>query len=293
MSVRLSFFALSLIFALGACQKAPSTLNGAASAPPLTQLRIAMVQDGKDCAADSPDWPAPERAYVKHLSERMEVPVQVCPVASPAEAARALAEKRADFALLDPASYAPYKASLRPILTERVPMDLGRTEVILAVADGSSARKLADADHAALFFAGNSPPRLDGPRRTLVSAGLPEATLAGAQVLDNPAELSELLHKTPTAIGAFLSADWSRLCRGMGKDDHPCKGQREIWRGRSQAVNAWVVRRDISLESWVRLVGIHVALFEEKPEVAHWLASSTIEIEPTEAGALDPIRTGK
>ena len=79
----------------------------------------------------------------------------------------------------------------------------------------------------------------------------------------------------------------------MGKDDHPCKGLREIWRGRSQAVNAWVVRRDISLESWVRLVGIHVALFEEKPEVAHWLASSTIEIEPTEAGALDPIRTGK
>jgi hypothetical protein len=68
---------------------------------------------------------------------------------------------------------------------------------------------------------------------------------------------------------------------------------REIWRGRPQAVQAWVVRRDISLESWVRLVGIHVALFEDKPDVAHWLAPLTTEIEPTEATALDPIRTGK
>jgi hypothetical protein len=279
--------------ALVACQKAPMASAGASSAPPLTLLRIAMVQPGTKCAADSPDWPAPERAYVRHLSERMEIPVTVCPVASQADAARAVADKRAEFALLDPASYAPYKAALRPILTQRAPMDLGRTEVVLAVGNGANARQLPDADRATLVFAGKSRPQLDGPRSTLASAGLPAATLAGARVLESPVEVSDLLHTSPGSVGAFLSADWSRLCRGMGKDDHPCTGLREIWRGRPQAVQAWVVRRDISLESWVRLVGIHVALFEDKPDVAHWLAPLTTEIEPTEATALDPIRTGK
>jgi len=282
---------LALLLMLGACHKAPVGAN-AAGAPPLAQLRLAMVQPGKACASDAPEWPAAERAYVRHLAERMEIPVQVCPVANRAEAAKALADKRADVALLDPASYAPYQASLRPILTQRVPMDLGRTEVVLAVAEASPLRKLEDTDQAALLFAGDSPPRLAGPRRTLASAGVPEARLARARVLSGPSEVASVLHSAPMVAGAFLSADWSRLCRGMGKDDHPCQGLREIWRGRAQAETAWVVRRDIPLESWVRLVGIHVALFQDKPDVAHWLAPNTQEIEPTEAGALDPIRGG-
>ena len=281
------------LLALGACGQTPGAIGEAPASPPLKQLRIAMVQAGQACASDAPDWPAPERAYVRHLAERMEVPVQVCPMADQAASARALAEKRVDIALLDPASYAPYKATLRPILTQRTPMDLGRTEVVLAVTDASSARQLTDADRATLLFAGRSPAQLDGPRRTLASAGLPAAALAAATILGSPAETAMALHRSPTSVGAFLSADWSRLCRGLGKEDHPCNGLREIWRGRSQATSAWVVRRDIPKESWVRIVGIHIALFQEMPDVAHWLAPLTTEIEPTEATALDSIRAGK
>ncbi len=291
--MNLRWACLGLLLVLGACHRAPSGSGEAAGAPPLAQLRIAMVQSGKACTADAPEWTAPQRAYVRHLAERMEVPVQVCPVASRDEAAKALAERRADIALLDPASYAPYQTSLRPILTQREPMDLGRTEVVLAVSEASPMHKLDDADHAPLLFAGDSPPRLDGPRRTLISAGLPQAALGAARVLASPAEVAMQLHGNPAVAGVFLSADWSRLCRGMGKDDHPCQGLREIWRGRAQANTAWVVRRDIPLESWVRLVGIHVALFEDKPEVAHWLAPDTQEIEPTEASALDAIRSAR
>lgn len=289
---------LVMLLALGACQGGSGRTDQTRAAPPLQRLRIAMVEAagpgaaaaGRPCVADAPDWPGAKRAYVRHLAERMAVPVTVCPVASRGDAARALAERRADIALLDPASYAPYKASLRPILTERVPMDLGRVEVVLAVPDTAPLRTLADADRATLLFAGTAAPRLAGPRLTLVSAGIPAETLARARVLGGPAEADAALRATPGAVAAYLSADWSRLCRGMSKGDQPCRGLRELWRGRLQANTAWVVRRDIPLESWARLVGIHVALFQEKPDVARWLAPNTREIEPTEATALDPIR---
>lgn len=271
------------------CHSGPQE-SAAASAPPLTRLRIAMEQPGTDCAADSPAWPTQEREYVRHLSARMEIPVEVCPVPGKAEAARALAENRVDLALLDPASIAPWRDRVRPILTQRTPTELGRTEVVLAAADASPLRTLPDADRAALAFAGNSPARLDGPRRTMASAGIPQPVLAGARILASPAEAVAAMRADPKVAVAFLSADWSRLCRGAGKDDHPCTGLRELWRGRAQAAAAWSVRQDIPAESWARLVGIHVALFEDKPEVARWLAPDTTEIEPTEAGALDPAR---
>jgi hypothetical protein len=274
---------------LSACNRAPAGETAATGAPPLTELRIAVVQPGSGCATDAPDWPAPERAYIRHLSERMAVPVQVCPVANRAEAAKAIAEKRADIGLLDPASYAPFKDALRPILTPRTPIDLGRVEVILAVSNTSAMRKLTDVGKATLLFAGSSAPRLDGPRRTLASAGLSQSNPASARILASPAEVASVLQNAPDSVGVFLSADWSRLCRGMSRQDRPCEGLRQIWRGRSQAGVAWAVRRDIPRESWVRLVGIHVALFQEAPEAARWLAPGTTEIEPTEAGALDPI----
>lgn len=287
---------LWLLAALGACQASPEA-DGPAGAPPLTSLRLAIVMPGAAagaaCIADAPGWPAMQRAYVRHLAERMEVPVTVCPVPTRAAAAKALAERKADLALLDPPSYAPYRAALRPILTQRIPLDLGRTEVVLAVPEGSPVHALADADRAQLLFAGSSPPRLDGPKRTLAAVGMPAATLAGARVLADPADVVAALRATPGAVAVLLSADWSRLCRGLAKDDHPCTGLREAWRGRPPAPTAWVVRRDIPDESWARLVGIHVALFDDKPEVARWLAPDTREIEPTEATALDPPRAAK
>jgi hypothetical protein len=82
------------------------------------------------------------------------------------------------------------------------------------------------------------------------------------------------------------SAAWTRLCRGASKSDRPCKGLRELWRGRSIAPEAWAMRRDMPPETWVRLVGIHIALFGDAPAIAAWLAPGATEIEPIEATGL-------
>lgn len=283
----------AVLFLLAACNEAPAGVDMAPDRPPLMQLRIATVGAGKDCTAESPSWPKEQRAYVRHLSKRMGVPVQICPVATMAEAAKALSDNRADLAWLDPASYAPYRTSIRPILTPRTPMDLGRAEVALVVGAASRLSKLEDVDRAKLVFAGTSAARLDGPRRTMAAAGVSKAVLDTARVTGSPIEAAAALRASSDTAAAFLSADWSRLCLGTSKTDRPCGDLREIWRGRPQATNAWAVRRDIPRESWVRLVGIHVALFEEEPKIARWLAPGTEEIEPTEATALDPARLGE
>ncbi len=283
----------ALLTALVACGKTSSQVDVTPDQRPWTQVRIASVEPGAHCMADSAAWPAEKRGYVRHLAKRMGVPVQICPVSTPAAAAQALVEKRAELAWLDPVSYAPFRATIRPILTPRIPMDLGRTEVALVVAAASPLQKLEDVDRARLVFAGSSSPRLDGPRRTLAAAGIPQAVLDTARVTASPVDAATVIRSAPDTAAAFLSADWSRLCRGTSSTDHPCAGLREIWRGRPQAPNAWAVRRDIPRESWARLVGIHVALFEEEPSIAQWLAPGTKEIEPTEATALDPARAGK
>jgi ABC-type phosphate/phosphonate transport system substrate-binding protein len=278
---------------LFACGKTSSQSEVAPDQRPLTQLRIASVEPGKDCMADSASWPTEKRGYISHLAKRMGVPVKICPVANMAEAAKALAEKRVDFASLDPVSYAPFRSDIRPILTPRTPMNLGRTEVALVVAAASPLGKLEDVDRAKLVFAGSSAARLEGPRRTMAAAGVPKAVLDGARKTEGPIEAAAVIRAAPDTAAAYLSADWSRLCRGMSKTDKPCTDLREIWRGRPQAPFAWAVRRDIPRESWARLVGIHVALFEDEPKIARWLAPDTNEIEPTEATALDPARPGK
>lgn len=284
--------ALALLALLAGCSRHEAGA-AAAMAPPLTRVRLAVVQSGRGCQSDSPAWPAGARAYVRHLAARMDVPVLLCAVPDEAAAARALAEGKVELALLSPAAYAPVRSAVRPILTGRTPTDLGRTEVVLAASEAAPLRQLADLDRAALVFAGHGPAQFAGPAATLASTGIPASTIAAARFADGPAAVAALLKTDPGLAGAFLSADWSRLCRGMAQNDRPCTGLRTIWRGRRQAASAWSARRDIPRESWARLVGIHVALYNENRPAAQWFAPGTDEIEPTEATALDPARTGR
>lgn len=285
--------AAGLVALMAACSPSgSSTAVSAGKVAPISRLRVAVVQPGSGCARDAAGWSAGEKAYVAHLTARMALPVELCSYADESAAAKALAAGEVELAALAPAAFAPVRATVRPILTGREPFDLGRTEAVLAVATGSPLKRLEDADQARLVFAGSNPQRLDGPKATLASAGLPPATLDGATIVEGPLAAAALLRADPGRTAGFLSADWSRMCHGTGKGDEPCKDLRVIWRGRRQASRAWCARRDIPKESWARLVGIHVALYDENRMAAEWFAPGTREIEPTEATALDPARSG-
>lgn len=260
-------------------------------AKPLTQLRIAIAADAtKPCAQKAADWPDAQRDYVRHLTARLEIPVTLCAMASREETAEALAGGAVDMGLLDREAYLPVKTAVRPILTERIPVDLGRSLAVVAVTEQSPLRALADADRATIILSRANQPMLEGVKRTMKAVGTPAETIGAAMVLDDAAAALTALRAGRGDAVVLSAAEWFRFCRGDKKAENPCEGLREIWRGRRPADQAWSVRRDIPLESHARIVGIHVALFQEMPHIARWLAPRTTEIEPAEATALDPAR---
>ena len=291
---RLLFTAFAML-AIAACsgQDEAAEVKGESTArvPPLKQLRIGFEANAtKPCAEDAPDWPDAQRGYVRHMADRMEIPVSLCAMASRKEIAEALAAGKVDMGLLDREAYLPVKASVRPILAERIPVDLGRSIAVVAVPEKSALRSLVDVGHAKIILSRQNLPMLDSIKRTMRAVGMPAETLAGGTVVANVAEALSAIRAGNGDAAVLSAAEWFRHCRGEKKNDKPCAGLREIWRGRSPTDQAWSVRRDISLESHARIVGIHLALFQEKPEIAKWLAPRTTEIEPTEATALEPAR---
>jgi ABC-type phosphate/phosphonate transport system substrate-binding protein len=280
------FVSLSLCaLALSACGSKGDS-SGRTLAPPLSTLRIGFTGIGTGkCTASGPTFSAPLTAYLKHLSERLEIPVEACPLVNRAEGAKKLAGKAIDMTLLDPASYAPVAATVRPFLTKRLGT-LGRTETVLVATDASPIDILAKAEGKRLIFAGKIPVMWDEPQHALRDAKLSKATL-GAATATSDSKAAMVAIRAGTADAMVLhSAAYTRLCRGASKSDKPCAGLREVWRGRPIAPEAWAMRRDMPPETWVRLVGIHIALFSDAPDIATWLAPGTTEIEPIEASGL-------
>jgi ABC-type phosphate/phosphonate transport system substrate-binding protein len=251
-------------------------------------LRVAIESKAVgECSADRKSWTPVQRDYVQHISARMEIPVLLCPVANKAQAAKALADGKVDMALLDPASIAPVKDSVRPIMTGRIPADIGRVAIVLVATENSPANDLAAARQARLALSGANTTMLAGVKRTLAAWNFSDSAIAAAQTLADAPDGLAVIKAGKADVLVLYGAEWTRLCRGEEKGDRPCEGLKEVWRGRPAAASAWSVRQDIPKESWARLLGIHIALPQEKPDLARWFIPDAAEIEPTEATALE------
>ena len=279
-----SLLALTLLSACGGTEKeGGSTFQGQ-----IKQLRVAIESKAVgECSADRKSWTPVQRDYVQHISARMEIPVLLCPVANKAQAAKALADGKVDMALLDPASIAPVKDSVRPIMTGRIPADIGRVAIVLVATENSPANDLAAARQARLALSGANTTMLAGVKRTLAAWNFSDSAIAAAQTLADAPDGLGVIKAGKADVLVLYGAEWTRLCRGEEKGDRPCEGLKEVWRGRPAAASAWSVRQDIPKESWARLLGIHIALPQEKPDLARWFIPDAAEIEPTEATALE------
>jgi ABC-type phosphate/phosphonate transport system substrate-binding protein len=259
----------------------------ASAAPAAGPFRIAVVT-GEDGACGTPgaNAPAGQAAYVAHLAGRLARPVEVCPVADMAAAARLLADGKIDFAQLDPIAYTPVAAGVRPLLTPRTQDGFGRVETIMVVRAGEP-ENLAPGQGERVGFAGTAPYELDLLKRALTDHGIAFAQPETAQIYAGPAAAAERLRQGDIDFLVLYSAAWQRLCRPMSAGGKPCADLREVFRGRPRAAQAWAVRRDIDDATRFRLVGIHVALHLENPAAFGWVAQGARELEPTEASALD------
>lgn len=282
--------------AMTACGDAGSpTPVASGRTPVLVKLRVAVLAaETTSCAADSPNWPIAQKAYRAHLAGRMGIPVTLCPMAGHGAVASALADGSIDLGLLDQAALGPVREAVRPIFAERPHTLPGRVVVELVTLDTAAPQRLADL----LPRYAKAPPRLimsrenadmlAGVQATLAGAGFARASLDNGVEHQDAAAAAAALRRGAGDVLAIGAAEWFRYCRGSRKDETPCAGLRTIWKGRAPVPVAWAVRRNMAAESWARLVGIHIALPLERPDVAAWLVPGAREITPVEATALEP-----
>jgi ABC-type phosphate/phosphonate transport system substrate-binding protein len=259
----------------------------ASATPAAGPFRIGVVtgQDGT-CGPPGTNAPAGQAAYIAHLARRLARPVEVCPLADVAAAARLLADGKIDFAQLDPIAYKTVAAVVRPLLTPRTPDGFGRVETVIVVrADGPESVSSVSGER--VGFAGTAPYEMDLPKLALADHGIAFAQPEAARVYGGTAAAAERLRQGEIDFLVLYSAAWQRLCRPMSAGGAPCADLREVFRGRPRAKYAWAVRRDIDDNTRFRLVGIHVAMHLENPAAFGWAAGGARELEPTEASALD------
>ena len=158
----------------------------ASAAPAAGPFRIAVVtgEDGA-CGPPGPNAPAGQAAYAAHLARRLARPVEVCPVADMAAAARLLADGKIDFAQLDPIAYKPVSAGVRPLLTARTQDGFGLVETVMVVRAGGP-ENLAPGPGERLGFAGTAPYELDLLKRALTDHGIAFAQPETARVYEGP-----------------------------------------------------------------------------------------------------------
>lgn len=268
-----------------------TTLLSATAAAAAEPLRVAAISpDAGPCAPPGAASPAGEKAYYDHLAKRLGAPVQRCPIASAAEAAAALAAGKLDLAVLDPAAFAPVKATTRAILTLRPEGGLNRIMIVLAVPAASPARSLADLRGKTLVFGGGTPAALALPRQALADRGAASGFFGQERVeADGDAAVARLRGGQAQAM-VLHAAAWQRLCPKVAvKKAKPCTDLRVLARIRPQASRAIVVRQDMPLDTRYRLIGIHLPLHFENRSAFAWASAwspKAAEFEPTEAQAL-------
>jgi len=257
-------------------------------AAPRTPFRVAVLSPTEGtCATLPPTADRGEKAYFEHLSRRLERQVQVCPVATYAQAAAALSAGKVDMAPLDAAGYAASAGSARAVLTVRAKGALSRTAVVAMVRAGASPnlknRKVA--------FGGAGAAGLDQPRVVLAQQGAP--TSLDREVVAADAEGAIAAVRAGRADAVVLHAGaWQRQCRGASPTEHPCADLSVVWRVRPAAMLALAVRKDLSDPERYRLIGVHVPMHLEDKAAFVWaagqLGGNGAEFEAAEADALKP-----
>lgn len=277
-----------MIRALGFFLILLALMQPATAQTPPAAFRIGMTGLSESgCSAAPSD--AAAAAYRKHLEGRLGKPVVLCGYKDGKAVATALQDSQLDLAVLDQPSFEAVSKIARPILAPRADAITGRV-LAVALTLNTSGR--------------DTPTKLAGSRPIFISklAASHQVPLQGLADYgaDTKSFKSELVVADEHAGLAALRAGQGdaliitagarqRLCRGDDPKIVLCGDVVEAWRGRPTALTGLVVRNDQPEADRYQLVGIHIALHQERPDAMAFLAAKlggAIALDPTEATAM-------
>jgi len=275
------------------------TLAGMAQtdAPLVAPLSVALplaneTTDGVGCKDTATLQDENARAYAEILETRFNTAVTLCLTETHAEAVDLGIRGDASFVWSDQSSVAPLLGSWRPALTLREFSGLGRAPfVVFGTKDDAAGDMLSSLNASEIGFLDRPPLSLnvDLALRLLNDYGISQPEDGQLRRFPNRADLFEAIESGDVDAAILEGGAWGRACAVLDSTSRVCDHLNVYIFDRPRALGAFMIPNDMDKERHFRLVGVHIALHLEHPEVFAWLSQGQgPEYEPTEATAILP-----
>ena len=252
----------------------------------------AQTRDGAGCKTESELADENAKAYVSLLAARFNTDVTLCLTETPEDVVALAEQGEVNFAWAEQASVSPILESWRPVLTLRENTGLGRAPFVLFTLAGESGSTELGAIEAANIGFLDRPPEalnIDHAQRVLVDFGMAQEDLSEPRLFGTQSDLFEAVETAEIQAGILESGTWGRACGVLDPASTFCDHLEILIYDRSRALNAFMIPNETEKERHFRLVGVHIALHLEAPEVYEWISQGRgEEFEPTEAAAMLP-----
>lgn len=251
-----------------------------------------QTEDGAGCKAGSEVIDQNARDYVDMLAARFNTDVTLCLTETYADLAELAGREEVNFVWLDQERALPLLDSWRPMLTLREHTDLGRAPLVLFSASAANeVKSFADVNLADIGFLGRPPEALniDLAKRLLSDYGVAGDYSAAPRRFATYADLMDAVETGEVRAGILEGGTWGRACGVLDPASTFCDHLNALIYDRPRAIEAFMIPLTTDKERHFRLIGVHIALHIENPDVFAWLSQSKgPEYEPTEADAMRP-----
>lgn len=296
MSVFARFFGLLLSISAsisGIASVAQAQSESFTVQPIIVALPMAsQVEDGEGCKTEIELRDQTAKAYAGLLADRFNTTVTLCFTETLAESAAMAERGEVNFAWVDQDGAATVADNWRPVLTLRNENGLGRVPFVLFALKGGQAETILGgltANDAGLMIRPPQSLNIDEAKRLLRDYSVLYEDGDQPRTYPDQWELIKAVENGEVQTGILEGGTWGRACGVLDPASTFCDHLEVLIYDRPRAPYGFIIPTETSKERHYRLVGLHIAIHLEAPEIHDWLRQGHgFEFEPTEATAMAP-----
>lgn len=245
--------------------------------------------DGEGCftAAELQDPTA--KAYAKHLENRFNTTVTLCLTGSIADSVSLIDEAGVNMIWVDRANSDTLTDTWRVSLVLRTQAGLGRTPFVLFGLKSNTALDLERLTQEQIAYLDHPPASLllEKAGSILLDYGIEGASVETGVAKKAVDDVFAAVREGDVQAAILDASTWAAACALLDADSVVCEDLQILMYDRPRAEEAFMIPADTSLERHYRLVGVHISLHLEEPELFAWLSQGAgSEYEPAEAAAI-------
>ena len=268
--------------------------HAAAQAPVVEPLTVIVplageTQDGPGCKSSADLVDPNAKVYADHLESRFNTDLTLCLTNSVTESVAMAGEASSTMVWVDQGGAEFLGESWRAAMVLRSENGLGRTPFVLFGLKSGQTIDLQAVAADRIGFLGQPPAALhvDEGLRILRDYELTSDTFQPAIIMPSVQDMFEAVEQQEVDAAIFEASTWGAACAVLDADSTICDGYEILMYDRPRATEAFMIPNTMSTERHYRLIGVHIALHLDHPDVFTWLSQGQgSEYEPAEADAM-------